>query len=207
VTPHLAKLIGGSLAAAVLVSGLGVAPAQAAPTSSSFSLSITIGDAHTKRYCLSNSQVRSALRKKGFTHVSVVRDLGRHRVLAVAIWKGRWYQLRVNTCTGDIDARRVSRDRHGQFIFEFNFGGFPRDRDHDHGLPPGGGREELVCLVTFLDESDVAAGADADVESARVLPRSAAEALDRPNDRRAIFDYGSDAQTRDTCDYLDNLND
>lgn len=83
-------------------------------------------------------------------------------------------------------------------------GGFPG------GSNGGGGggepREELVCLVTFFDEGDVEAGADADVESARVLPRSEAERRDRPGDRRAIFDYGSDRQTRETCDYLDNLN-
>jgi hypothetical protein len=81
------------------------------------------------------------------------------------------------------------------------FGGFP-------GGGGGGGkpREELVCLVTFFNAEDVAAGADADVESARVLPRSEAEARDRPNDRRGVFDYGTDRQTRETCDYLDNLN-
>ena len=82
------------------------------------------------------------------------------------------------------------------------FGGGGRHDDDDNGRP----REELVCLVTFFNEEDVAAGADADVESARVLPRSEAEARDRPNDRRAIFDYGTDRQTRETCDYLDNLN-
>lgn len=81
-------------------------------------------------------------------------------------------------------------------------GGEGRHDDDDNGRP----REELVCLVTFFNEEDVAAGADADVESARVLPRSEAEARDRPNDRRAIFDYGTDRQTRETCDYLDNLN-
>lgn len=84
----------------------------------------------------------------------------------------------------------------------FGGGGGDHDDDDDNGRP----REELVCLVTFFNEEDVAAGADADVESARVLPRSEAEARDRPNDRRAIFDYGTDRQTRETCDYLDNLN-
>ena len=81
-------------------------------------------------------------------------------------------------------------------------GGFGGGRDEDNDRP----REELVCLVTFFDEEDVAAGADADVESARVLPRSEAEARDRPDDRRAIFDYGTNRQTRETCEYLDNLN-
>lgn len=70
----------------------------------------------------------------------------------------------------------------------------------------GGPREELVCLVTFFERDDVAAGRDADVERARVLPRSEAERRDGPNDRQAIFDYGTDRQTRETCEYLDNLN-
>ena len=70
----------------------------------------------------------------------------------------------------------------------------------------GGPREELVCLATFFSADDVEAGADADVESARVLPRSEAEARDRPNDRRGVFDYGTDRQTIETCDYLDDLN-
>lgn len=70
----------------------------------------------------------------------------------------------------------------------------------------GGPREELVCLVTFFDRDDVAAGRDADVQRARVMTRSEAEARDGPNDRQAIFDYGTNRQTRETCDYLDNLN-
>lgn len=93
------------------------------------------------------------------------------------------------------------------------FGGGPGG--HGPGNGPGGGQgpgggngpdTDLVCLVTFFDESDVAAGADANVESAQVLPRSEAEARDRPNDRRAIFDYGTNRQTRETCAYLDRLN-
>jgi uncharacterized protein YraI len=81
-------------------------------------------------------------------------------------------------------------------------GGGNHGGDHDDDQP----REELVCLVTFFSADDVEAGADADVERARVLPRSEAEALDRPGDRRAIFDYGTDRQTTETCNYLDDLN-
>ena len=32
------------------------------------------------------------------------------------------------------------------------------------------------------------------------------ERIDRPNDARAIYDYGTNQQTRSTCRYLDNLN-
>jgi hypothetical protein len=99
-----------------------------------------------------------------------------------------------------LGGRRVRPDINFSIIIG---GGFPGGGGGGGG---GGPREELVCLVTFFDEGDVEAGADADVESARVLPRSEAERRDRPGDRRAIFDYGSDRQTRETCDYLDNLN-
>lgn len=76
-------------------------------------------------------------------------------------------------------------------------------------MAKGGGegpREDLVCLVTFFDREDVEAAADADVERARVTPLSEAEGRDRPSDRQAIFDYGSNRQTRETCEYLDELN-
>lgn len=69
-----------------------------------------------------------------------------------------------------------------------------------------GGRGELVCLVTFFERSDVEAGRDADVQRAQVLPMRIAERRDGPNDRRAIFDYGSDRETIRTCRYLDRLN-
>ncbi len=74
----------------------------------------------------------------------------------------------------------------------------------DSGRP--GNQQELVCLVTFFERSQVAGGADADVQRARVLTRREAERRDGPNDRQAIFDYGTNRQTRETCEYLDRLN-
>lgn len=68
-----------------------------------------------------------------------------------------------------------------------------------------GNNQELVCLVTFFSRDQVRGGADADVERARVLPRRAAQRLDRPNDRNRIFVYGSNQKTRETCRYLNNL--
>ncbi|MEQ1768997.1 MAG: SH3 domain-containing protein [Devosia sp.] len=87
-------------------------------------------------------------------------------------------------------------------------GGYPGDYPGNGNGGPGGmnGNQNLVCLVTFFQASQVQAGADADVQSARVMTRAQAERLDRPNDRRAIFDYGSNRQTRDTCEYLNDLN-
>ena len=69
-----------------------------------------------------------------------------------------------------------------------------------------GDRQEQVCLVTFFKRSQVAGGADANVQRAQILPRRQAERLDGPNDRQRIFDYGSDRKTRQTCRYLDRLN-
>ena len=69
-----------------------------------------------------------------------------------------------------------------------------------------GDNEELVCLVTFFTRDQVGGGADADVERARLLPRPIAESRDGPNDRNRIFVYGSNQKTRETCRYLDGIN-
>ena len=68
-----------------------------------------------------------------------------------------------------------------------------------------GNRQQQVCLVTFFRRSQVGAGADANVQRAQILPRRVAERIDRPNDRKRIFVYGSDRKTRQTCRYLDRL--
>jgi hypothetical protein len=67
-------------------------------------------------------------------------------------------------------------------------------------------RQEQVCLVTFFKRSQVEAGADKNVRRAVVLPRRVAERLDGPNDRNRIFDYGTNKQTRQTCQYLNGIN-
>jgi hypothetical protein len=66
--------------------------------------------------------------------------------------------------------------------------------------------QDQVCLVTFFKRSQVAGGADANVARAQVLPRYVANRRDGPNDRMRIFDYGTNAQTRKTCRYLNNIN-
>ena len=73
------------------------------------------------------------------------------------------------------------------------------NRDH-------GNNQELACLVTFFRRDQVSGGADANVERARVLTRRVAESMDGPNDRNRIFVYGSNQKTRETCRYLDGLN-
>ncbi len=112
----------------------------------------------------------------------------------------------------DGDVRTVSRYCHhlpGQFqrprpgitlYFDLNdgwyFGNQPRRVN----------RQEQVCLVTFFKRSQVEAGADKNVQRAQVLPRRVAERRDGPNDRNRIFDYGSNRQTRETCRYLNGIN-
>jgi len=87
--------------------------------------------------------------------------------------------------------------------FSFSFG-----RGNGISINTGrqGGRRDLVCLVKFFHRADVAGGADVNVQSASVMTRARAEAIDRPNDRYGIFDYGTNRQTRQTCHYLDQLN-
>ena len=151
----------------------------------------------TNNYCLTTAQLRRSLRDAGYRNIVVVSDLGNHRLLVTAQKGSRWYQMRVNTCTGLVDhVQRIYRSGNGSFTLSFSFGTIPTTP-----------KEELVCLVTFFERGQVAAGADADVESAQILPRSVAESRNGPNDRREVFDYGTDQQTINTCGYLDRLND
>ena len=96
----------------------------------------------------------------------------------------------------------VVRQSKPSVSFSFSFG---RGDGFSLGGPRGSQRD-LVCLATFYKRNQVKGGADADVQRADIMTRARAEAIDRPNDRRGIFDYGTNAQTRDTCRYLDRLN-
>ena len=100
---------------------------------------------------------------------------------------------------GDDDDDRPSAN----VTFSFSFG---RGNGFSIGVPPRGSSRDLVCLVTFYNRADVAAGLDANVQRAQVMSRAEAERRDGPNDRQAIFDYGTNRQTRETCNYLDRLN-
>jgi len=83
--------------------------------------------------------------------------------------------------------------------------------DENHGwyqpsYQNGGGRKNFVCLVTFFRRDQVNAGADADVQRAQILPRRIAQRYVRANGRNRIFVYGSNQKTRETCRYLNGLN-
>ena len=94
-----------------------------------------------------------------------------------------------------------------QLFFDFGRGAYFFDEDRGRDYRPGRNQnQDLVRLLTFFKRSQVEAGADRNVQKAEVLTRRQAERIDGPNDRRAIFDYGSNKQTRDTCRYLDRLN-
>ena len=218
-----------AFATAIGIGSLGLAtPTQAAGFTFSFGSGVTHNGVELRfrnghfdnNYCLSNGEIRTQLRAHGFRSVQIIRSLGRHTVLAVGRKGSHWYQLVVNGCTGAVDQQLVRRSSNGTFSFTFTFGGrgdgqgngYPNGpggypgHDDNGGPGNGGDREKLVCYVTFFDASQVSAGADADVERAQVLPLSRAQAIDRPNDRSAIFDYGSNQQNISTCNYLDHLN-
>ena len=121
----------------------------------------------TNNYCLTTAQLRQSLRNSGYSNIVVVSNLGNHRLLLTAKKGSRWYQIRVDTCSGLVDqVQRIYRNSGGGFTLSFSFGTIP-------ATP----KEDLVCLVTFFERSQVAAGADADVESG---PDPAAERRREP---------------------------
>jgi uncharacterized protein YraI len=93
-------------------------------------------------------------------------------------------------------------ERRPNISFSFSFG---RGNGFSFGRPRGGERD-LVCLVTFFERSQVEGGADANVQRAEVMPLAQARRLDGPNDRQRIFDYGTNRETRETCNYLNSIN-
>jgi len=123
--------------AAVVALVLGAATVTAMPTqamaqSPSFSFSIDLGGGSlrfrggdfSRKFCLSNNQVRRELRKHGFRDIDIVRSLNRNRVEVIARYGRNWYVLRVDRCSGQV--RIVERLRRGfpgrGFGLQFNFG-------------------------------------------------------------------------------------
>jgi hypothetical protein len=94
------------------------------------------------------------------------------------------------------------------YLYDENHGWYQQDYQptYQPAYHTGGGAQRLVCLVTFFRRDQVGAGADINVQRARLLPLRVAQNLDRPGDRNRIFSYGSNRKTRDTCRYLAGLN-
>jgi len=99
------------------------------------------------------------------------------------------------------DYRDDDNDDYYDDIYRYN--NRHRERPEYRQTSQGG---KMVCLVTFFKRSQVNAGADVTVRRAQLLPLRAARRLDGPNDRNRIFDYGTNRQNRDTCRYLNNIN-
>jgi len=148
------------------------------------------------------------------TQYSVVDTLYRGENINIETCRSNgWCRIAHTGPDGWVSARYLSNDGSDygsepvrsspNVTFGFSFG---RGDGFSIGTPPRGGSRDLVCLVTFFNRGDVAAGADADVQRAQVVSRAEAERRDRPNDRQGIFDYGTNRQTRETCNYLDRLN-
>lgn len=73
--------------------------------------------------CMSNRQVTRGLEHYGFDDVSIVRNLGRNRVLVIAGWGRRDYSMKVDKCSGRVyDVERLRRrPSMPGFNFQFNF--------------------------------------------------------------------------------------
>jgi hypothetical protein len=86
-------------------------------------ITLHFGDRNYFKYCLSNSQIRSALRDKGYRNVQIVREQNSsNKVWAVGQKRGDWYSMRVDRCTGKVDrVREVERRRNGTFNLSFSF--------------------------------------------------------------------------------------
>lgn len=88
-------------------------------------------------------------------------------------------------------------------FFGLGDGWYYDNRPRNYGNAYG---QDQVCLVTFFKKSQVAAGANVNVERARIMTNRQAQRIDGPNDRHRIFDYGTNRKTRQTCRYLNNIN-
>lgn len=110
------------------------APVQAQSSSFGFSLNfgsqspkggitLQFGDNDFFEMCRTNSQIRQALRNKGYRDVRIVRESDNsNKVWAVGRKHGDWFQMRVDRCTGKVDrVREIERKRNGSFSLSFSF--------------------------------------------------------------------------------------
>ena len=93
---------------------------------SNFSFGTGRGGVRIKRDCLTNNEIRSGLRRSGFSDVRFLDRRG-NRVNLIAEWRrdGRDYTMRVDRCTGrvtDIERARRGGGRPGGPGLHFQFG-------------------------------------------------------------------------------------
>lgn len=86
-------------------------------------ITLQFGDEDFFKVCLTDSQIRSALRNKGYRDVRIVREVrNSNKVYAVGRKSGDWYQVRVDRCTGKVDRiREIERRNNGTFNLTFSF--------------------------------------------------------------------------------------
>jgi hypothetical protein len=84
-------------------------------------ITLHFGDKNFFNYCLTNRQIERGLDRRGFDNVRIVKS-GERRVVAVGKWNGRWYEMRVDRCTGKVDhVKRVKQRSNGSFSITLNF--------------------------------------------------------------------------------------
>ena len=86
-------------------------------------ITLHFGDRDYFRHCLTNRQITSGLRDRGYRDVRIVREENRNNKVWVVAQKNRdWYQMRVDRCTGKVDRiREIDRRRDGGFSLNFSF--------------------------------------------------------------------------------------
>ena len=131
-----ATLVAVSLAAATFAA----APANAAPPPPNMNFSLQFGNGFhgngfgyggngvqlrfgngPARWCLSDQQIRWQLQQQGWRNAQVVKRVSQDRVVAVAMKRGDWYEMRVDRCTGNVDRVRPVYQRNGNFSLSLNF--------------------------------------------------------------------------------------
>ena len=110
------------------------APVQAATPNFGFQLNfggpgpgggivLHFGDDNYFDYGLTNGQIRSALRNKGYRDVRIVRESNNtNKVWAIGRKSGDWWQMRVDRCTHKVDrVKKIFRNSNNSFNLTFTF--------------------------------------------------------------------------------------
>ena len=117
---------------------VGAAPVQAASPNFGFQLNfgnggfgpgpkggivLHFGDNNYFDYCLTNTQIRSALRNKGYRDVKIVKESNStNKVWAIGRKGFDWYQMRVDRCTGKVDRiEEIHQGPNNSFNLTFSF--------------------------------------------------------------------------------------
>jgi hypothetical protein len=140
----LSKLFkAGAVAIALSATALAAVPAQAAPQFSfqfgvgngfgfgfggpqyfgQNGITLQFGDPNYYQYCLTDTQVKWALKNNGYAQVKIVKYYNStNKVLAIGWKNGDWWQMRVDRCTGKVDhVQIIQQQNNGNFQLFLNF--------------------------------------------------------------------------------------